>query len=232
MGNTSPRHRAVHDEQKQERRQAILDAAWRLFQTTRYEALTMVDIAQALGLAKGTVFLYFKTKESLFLTLVEQQLTVFFAEVNARLEALAHPCTIPEVAGVLCQLLEARPGLTRLLAILHTMLEQNIDLDAALAFKYFLLEHFEYTGALLEQCLPFLQPGKGASLLLQSHALVIGLWHLSDPAPIVQQALQQPTLRMFEVHFAPEFSTALQALMYGLERIASTAIQEEDKQSS
>ncbi len=231
MGNTSPQRRAVHDKQKQERRQAILDEAWRLFQTTRYEALTMIEIAQALGLAKGTVFLYFKTKESLFLALVEQQLTVWFAEVNIHLEALSHPCTIPEVADVLCQSLEARLGLTRLLAILHTMLEQNIDLDAALAFKFFLLEHFEYTGLLLEQCLSFLSPGKGASLLLQSHALVIGLWHLSDPAPIVQQALQQPTLRMFEVHFAPEFSTALQALLYGLERIASTGTQEEEQHS-
>ncbi len=226
MGNILPKHRAVHDEQKQERRQAILDAAWRLFQTTRYEALTMVDIAQALGLVKGTVFLYFKTKESLFLTLVEQQLAFWFAEVNAQLEALSHPCTIPEVADVLCQSLEARPGLTRLLAILHTILEQNIDLDSALAFKYFLLKHFEYTGALLERCLPFLSAGKGASLLLQSHALVIGLWHLSDPAPIVQQALQKPELRMFELHFAPEFSTALQALLYGLER---TAIQLEEQ---
>ena len=231
MGNTLPRHRAVHDEQKQERRQDILDAAWQLFQTTRYEALTMVDIAHALGLAKGTVFLYFKTKESLFLTLVEQQLTLWFAEVNAHLEALAHPCTVPEVAEVFCHMLEARPGLTRLLAILHTMLEQNIDLDSALAFKFFLLEHFERTGSLLEQCLPFLSPGKGASLLLQSHALVIGLWHLSDPAPIVQQALQQPALRMFEVHFAPEFSTALQALLYGLERTASIDIQEEEQLS-
>ena len=130
---------------------------------------------------------------------------------------------------MLCQSLEARPGLTRLLAILHTILEQNIDLDSALAFKYFLLEHFERTGLLLESCLPFLSAGKGASLLLQSHALVIGLWHLSDPAPIVQQALQKPELRMFEVRFAPEFSTALQALLYGLERTATTAIPQEEQ---
>ena len=231
MGNTFPRHRAVHDEQKQERRQAILDAAWQLFQTTTYEALTMVDIAHALGLAKGTVFLYFKTKESLFLTLVEQQLSTWFAEVNTQLDALSHPSTIPDVAGILCQQLEVRPSLTRLLAILHTLLEQNIDLDSAIHFKFFLLEHFEHTGLVLERCLPFLTPGKGASLLLQSQALVIGLWHLSDPAPIIRQALQHPELRLFEVHFAPEFSTALQALLYGLERIAHTDIQEE-KQSS
>ena len=229
MGNNLPRRRAVHDDQKKERRQAILDAAWQLFQTTTYETLTMVDIAHALGLAKGTVFLYFKTKESLFLTLIEQQLILWFTEVNTKLEALSHPCTIPEVAEVLCQPLETRPGLTRLLAILHTILEQNIDLDSAIHFKFFLLEHFQYTGALLEQCLPFLTPGKGASLLLQSHALVIGLWHLSDPAPIIRQALQHPELRLFEVHFAPEFSTALQALLYGLEQKTLIDIQEEEQ---
>ncbi|MDQ2718113.1 MAG: TetR/AcrR family transcriptional regulator, partial [Chloroflexota bacterium] len=154
------------------------------------------------------------------LALVEQQLTVWFAEVDAQLADLGATCTSQQVTEVLCQALEGHPGLTRLLAILHTILEQNIDFDAALHFKYLLLEHFEYTGALLEQCLPFLAPGQGAHLLLQCHALVIGLWHLSDPAPVVQQVLCNADLCMFKVQFAAEFSSVLQALLYGLERIA------------
>jgi AcrR family transcriptional regulator len=35
---------------------------------------------RARGLAKGTVFLYFKTEEALFLALVEQRLVEWFAE--------------------------------------------------------------------------------------------------------------------------------------------------------
>ncbi|MGH2495310.1 MAG: TetR/AcrR family transcriptional regulator [Ktedonobacteraceae bacterium] len=222
MANHKRQRRAVRDEQKEERRQAIVDMAWQLFQDTPYESLTMADVADALRLAKGTIYLYFKTKEELFLAIEVQQLEAFFAEVDAGLGVIldSEVEVIPQVVELVCEALERRPGLTRLLAILHTILERNIDLETAMRFKYMLKAHFERTGSLLESCLPFLEAGEGAHLLLQSHALVIGLWSLADPAPIVREVLQQPDLQVFEVQFASEFSQALQALLYGLERAA------------
>ena len=222
MANHKIQRRAIRDEQKEERRQTIIDMAWRLFQDTSYESLTMADVADALQLAKGTVYLYFKTKEELFLTIEERQLEAFFAEVNGGLSAISSSKVeaIPKIVELVCNALERRPGLTRLLAILHTILERNINLETATQFKYMLKAHFERTGSLLEGCLPFLETGEGAHLLLQSHALVIGLWSLADPAPVVREVLQQPDLQMFEVQFAPEFSRTLQALLYGLERAA------------
>ena len=38
-----------------------------MFLQTNYEAVTIAAVAQESGLAKGTVYLYFKTKEELFL---------------------------------------------------------------------------------------------------------------------------------------------------------------------
>src|SRR6266487_1499111 len=178
MGARSIRRRAVDEEQKEERRRAILEAAWQLFQNTPYDALTIADVAEELHLAKGTVFLYFRTKEALFL------------------------------------------------AILHTLLERNIELAEAVHFKHFLLAHLTQTGTLLEKRLPFLAPGTGAHLLLQSHAMVIGFWHLSDPSPVVREALQRPELRMFDLQFVPEFSNALQALLCGLESTSQTISQQ------
>ncbi|HEU0000173.1 MAG TPA: TetR family transcriptional regulator [Ktedonobacteraceae bacterium] len=219
MTNHKIQRRAMRDEQKEERRQAIIDKAWRLFQDTSYESLTMAGVAEALQLAKGTVYLYFKTKEELFLTIEEQQLEAFFAEVDDGLSSISDTegGAIPSVVELVGRALERRPGLTRLLAILHTILERNIDLETATQFKHMLKAHFERTGSLLEACLSFLEAGEGAHLLLQCHALVIGLWSLADPAPIIREVLQQPDLRMFEVRFAPEFSQALQALLYGLQ---------------
>jgi AcrR family transcriptional regulator len=220
MKKQSIGRRAVHDEQKEERKQDILTTAWQLFQTTSYEAMTIAGVAKAAGLAKGTIFLYFKTKEALFLALVEQQLGSWFAAVDAGLIAMHGKGDIPQVTALLCEQLESRPGLTRLLAILHTTLERNINLDEALRFKYLLKEHVEYTGTLLEQCLPFLHPGQGAHVLVQCDAMVIGFWHLADPAPVVQQVLQQPEFLLFEIRFVTELSTAMQALFYGLEKVA------------
>lgn len=220
MENQKKQRRAMRDEQKEERRQAIMDKAWQLFQSRSYESLTMADVAEALILAKGTVYLYFKTKEELFLAIVEQQLEMFFIEGDSGLKMISNADieAIPEIVKLVSEALERRPGLTRLLAILHTILERNIDLETAIHFKYMLKTHFERTGSLLEDCLPFLRNGEGAHLLLQSHALVIGLWSLADPAPIIREALQQPDLQVFEIRFASEFSQALQALLYGLER--------------
>jgi AcrR family transcriptional regulator len=214
------RRRAIYDDQKEERRQAILDTAGRLFQATSYEAVTMAGVAEAAGVAKGTVFLYFKTKEALFLALLEQQLESWFAAVDAGLIVISGESSIPRVTALLGEQLESRPGLTRLLAILHTLLERNISVEEAQHFKYMLKEHFERTGALLERCLPFLQPGEGAHVLLQCDALVIGFWHLADAAPVVQQVLQRPDLLLFEIRFVSELSTAMQALLYGLEKVA------------
>src|ERR1051326_2378017 len=146
MGTGAIRRRAVGEEQKEVRRQAMLDGAWRLFQNTPYEDLTIASIAEALDLAKGTIFSYFKTKEALFLAVPEAQLEGWFAEVDTQLARFPIPSSIPQVAEMVCQALDARPGLVRLLAILHTVLERNIDMKTAIGFKQFLLGHFEQTG--------------------------------------------------------------------------------------
>jgi AcrR family transcriptional regulator len=60
-------HRAVSDEQKLERRAAILDATFALFAGSSSEAVAMADVAKKVGLAKGTISLYFRTRDESFL---------------------------------------------------------------------------------------------------------------------------------------------------------------------
>ncbi len=217
------RKRAVKDEQKQERRQALLDVTWELFQTMPYQTLTMHDVAERAGLAKGTIYLYFKTKEALFLSLQEQQLQAWFDEVDARLQVPpeASEDSIQHVIRVLRETLDRRPAFTRLLAIMHSVLEQNIDFATALHFKQILLMRVSRTGTLLETQLPFLTMGQGAQVLLRIHALVIGLQQLADPAPIIQRVLNERQMQIFAIDFAHEFSETVRALLYGLQSIAS-----------
>ena len=51
------------------RRQEILDAAIRLFDQAGYDQTTVQHIAQAAGVAAGTVYLYFPSKEHVLITL-------------------------------------------------------------------------------------------------------------------------------------------------------------------
>src|SRR5258708_10031080 len=57
-------------EAKVERRQRILEAARQLFAASGYEASTTRDIADAAGIANGTLFNYFPNKEAILASLV------------------------------------------------------------------------------------------------------------------------------------------------------------------
>lgn len=66
--------RARSAEQKALRRHAVLEVAETYFQEVGYEAFSMAQLAKQAEVAKGTLYLYFKTREELFLTLYEQSL--------------------------------------------------------------------------------------------------------------------------------------------------------------
>ena len=66
--------RARSEEQKTLRRNAVLKVAELYFLEVGYEAFSMSHLAKRAGVAKGTLYLYFETREEIFLTLYEQSL--------------------------------------------------------------------------------------------------------------------------------------------------------------
>lgn len=61
----------TREEQKQKRRQQILNASLDLFIRKGYAATKISDIAQSVGMSVGLLFHYFKSKESLYEQLIE-----------------------------------------------------------------------------------------------------------------------------------------------------------------
>lgn len=68
------------------RRAAILEAASRIFARHGFQAARMEDIAAEAGVAKGTLYLYFKNKDDLVLGLLEQFFAVEFSALHALLD--------------------------------------------------------------------------------------------------------------------------------------------------
>lgn len=60
----------------------ILDAADQLFFTQGYQATTISDIAQKIGVAQGMLYYYFKSKEELLETLLERHTASLVAEIK------------------------------------------------------------------------------------------------------------------------------------------------------
>lgn len=214
----------MRPEQKAERRDALLDAGRNLLAYKALEQISVAGIARDAGVAKGTFYLYFDTKEALFLALVRAELGAWFAAVDAGLGDIQIKASADGVADQVVSALRARPLLPRLLAVLHTVLEHNIGYATARDFKCWLYERSQHTGALLQAFLPFLKAGEGVLLILRMHALVIGFQHAANPAPIVREVLDaEPQLAAaFDVDFFEGLAAALRLLLAGWSEAGST----------
>jgi len=210
--------RAVSDDLKEIRRAAILDAALRLFRRTSFEAITMAEVASECGIAKGTVYLYFATKEALFLALLTDQFADWFSALGAYLDAPADEVSASGhfVEWVVESLLQ-RPLFVRLIAVMHTVLEHNIELETALPFKRLLASGVVRSGTALARRFDWPDPETGMRLLVWLHAIVIGLQHMAAPAPIVLKAMRKdPALAMFDIDFATELRALLMQVLAGM----------------
>jgi len=209
--------RARSDEDKQERRNAILTTAWRMYtREPSFAAFTMAALAKQAGLAKGTLYLYFRTKEELFLALLESGFDAWFDVIDGRLDG-GGEWTPEEAAEVVVRSLRGRETLARLLSIQPAIVEHNVEFEAALRFKRRVMQRAEATGHRLEARLPFLRPGDGARLLVHLHALVIGVWQLAEPSPVIRRVMQAPELAPARVEFDEDLRFLLVALLKGMQ---------------
>lgn len=60
--------------QKEARRSAIIDAGFHEFTTKGFTATKLDDVAERAGIGKGTIYLYFDSKESLFAEVVQKNM--------------------------------------------------------------------------------------------------------------------------------------------------------------
>jgi AcrR family transcriptional regulator len=206
--------RARNPEDKQARWGSILTATLEMWQETAYPNFTMHALAARLGLAKGTLYLYFPTKEALFLTLFERLLGDWLDYLEEELSQGSWKAR--KLAGLIAQSLAQRPPLARLFPLLESILEHNITPAKARAYKTWLLHRAAPIAALLEQHLG-LKRGMGIKVLAYTQALIAGIQQMTDASPIVLEVLQEAPLHLLKLEFESDLQAALTALFSGVQ---------------
>ncbi len=216
--------RATSDRQKEARKEAILSGARDLFTEAGFFDVSMATIAKQSGLAKGTVYLYFKTKEEIFLALSTEEIEAWLDDFDKRLSAVSGALDIGEFLEILQKSLEGRNAMQRLMSLLHLVLEKNITYDEAFAFKKNLIRRSTHTGSLIEFALPFLENGQGISFLTSLHCLVVGWVQMSDHSPILKKVLEHPEMAPFRFDFKENLFGSLSLLLEGLKATANKTL--------
>jgi len=77
--------------EKADRREAILKAAIRTFAERGFFNAQVADVARAAGIAAGTVYLYFKSKDDLLVSIFDRTMREAIDEGRAALKDAGHP---------------------------------------------------------------------------------------------------------------------------------------------
>jgi AcrR family transcriptional regulator len=172
--------RAYASEDKEARRRAILTAAADLFSRSK-ELPSVAEVAAAAGLAKGTVYLYFRTKGAIFAAILLEGWGVVVDQLGTAFRP-AGDSQADKVTAFLdgfVRYVNDNPVLLQLDAVVQGLLERDLDLDERAAFKEAMHSRINGGGAVVDEALG-LPPGRGVQLLVRSHALTRGLWAYFD----------------------------------------------------
>jgi len=124
--------RARTQDQKYFRRKEILEAAERLLDEVGYEAFSMANLAKLAGVVKGTLYLYFKTREEVLLTLYNQSLErwshVFLDRLNDAMRDRDYVLALYQTAV-------ADRSFIPLLTRLEHVIEHNVSIDSLIESK-------------------------------------------------------------------------------------------------
>lgn len=227
--------RARKPEQREMRRQAILDAAQELLAEMPAADISLREIARRLGGSKSGIVRYYETREALFLELLQRARQEWLDDLENRLpppaenpanpgieegnqEALVRAIT-DEWAGSLAE----RPVLCELWSMLAAVLERNVSPASIRAFKLGNRAQLDRLAHVLATRIPALDEAKAGELVNTSVVVIVGLWPFANPTQAVREAIDDPRLAASHVDFARSLSRTLQVLVLGLESASAAS---------
>ena len=190
--------RARSSEQKALRRHAVLETAEVYFKEVGYEAFSMAQLAKKSGVAKGTLYLYFNTREELFLTLYEQSL-VRWSQIF--IGSLSDTMTSKTYAQSLYKTTQADGVFLPLLIRLEHVIEHNVAIPRLIESKRVFINQVEAVAAATSTALR-LSTAQATEVVKTMGVLLIGATQ-TDQSP----ALDDEDLPADVQHLITSFSS-------------------------
>jgi TetR/AcrR family fatty acid metabolism transcriptional regulator len=128
--------------------QQIIEAAIRVFARNGYYNSRVSDIAREAGIASGTIYLYFKTKDEILVTLFREKMAEWVAHVRGEIASERDPIArLRRLVSLHFAVLESNPDLAE---VVQVELRQGHKFFRG-ASAHEVSAYFELIGSLLEE---------------------------------------------------------------------------------
>jgi AcrR family transcriptional regulator len=213
---TEPFQRARRPEQKEQRREAILAAAAELARRDGVRAVSLSDIARAVGIHKSALLRYFETREQIFLELTAREWRDWEAEVTAALGEIA-PGDAEAVAATLARSFVSRPLLCDLLPHAALNLERHASIEAVRSYKETSIGAVEAVAGALAVPLPELDEAERGEAISYVALLAGSMYQIATPPESLARLYEEePRLGHFLLDLEGRLARAASVLIAGL----------------
>ena len=208
--------RARRPEHKRQRSEAILAAARTLAERDGVRAVSLADIAAAVGVHKTALLRYFETREEIYLRLAAEDWRSWVAATRTALAGLA-PGDVGGVASALATTLAERPLLCDLMIHAPLNLERNVSLESARTFKHAAVGSVGELAAEIRTVLPKLTEQGAFDLVASVSMIAAGLWQIGHPTPtLLELYAEEPELGHENIPFVPTVTRMAETIIKGL----------------
>ncbi|MFJ7253933.1 TetR family transcriptional regulator [Streptomyces sp. NPDC098085] len=214
--------RARSPENRELRRQSILDAAERLLDKAQVADITLRDVGRQAGIATSNVLRYFENREAVFLELLNREYGAWLDALPAELapaddDGSGTASPVRDFADAYAASLVARPVMCELASVLAGVLERAVSVETVRAYKRRALANNDRLASIIHARMPELDQAAAKELASATIVLIAGLWPLAHPGPTVVAAVEDPALLAAHVDFPARYSRMIELLAGSLQ---------------
>lgn len=135
------------------RREEIINACERLYRTMSFKDITIKEIGEATSFTRTSIYNYFRTKEEIFLALMQREYDLW-AEELCRIRDSHDALSPEELAAAIARSLEKREQLLKLLSMNHFDMEEHSRPERLRDFKVAFCASFQAVRSCVEKFFP------------------------------------------------------------------------------
>lgn len=116
------------------RKEEIINACEKLYQTMSFKEITIKEIGTVTSCSRTSIYNYFETKEEIFLALLKREYDAWVKDLN-RMTEQNEKMSNDEIAAAIAASLDKRQQLLKILSMNHYDLEENSRMERLVEFK-------------------------------------------------------------------------------------------------
>ncbi len=172
-----------------ERREEIINACEKLYQTMSFKDITLKEIGNVTSFSRPTIYNYFETKEEIFLALYERE----YDRWNADLEDIregSETMTREQLASAVAASIGKREQLLKLLSMNNYDMESNSRPERLVSFKAAYGKSLRNLRALLDKFCPEMKEEEKQSFLYVFFPFMFGIYPYGEVTDKQRKAME------------------------------------------